>query len=212
MLDLLVAGPSGLERTVIADLIAGSDGVHLVGEMDLGGPMLEALAEQSPEVLVIVWPSSEDRPLETFRAVKDQTPATGILMLSTWTDRQAVIEMLNAGADGHVSLMVGEDEFLEAVRAVGSGGRHVCPSCRDPVVEQALEAGRAEAFPEPHDQITGREREVLELVREGLSSCEIAQHLSISPRTIEKHIQAAREKLGLADHQALLHYLLARDL
>lgn len=88
MLDLLVSGPSGLERTAIPTLISDSDEMYFVGEIDLGGPMLEALSEQSPEVLVIVWPPSEDRPLETIRAVKDQTPDTGILLLSTRIDRQ----------------------------------------------------------------------------------------------------------------------------
>lgn len=120
--------------------------------------------------------------------------------------------MLNAGGDGHVCLTVGKDDFLNAVRVVGSGGRYVCPCCRDPVVEQALEAGREETFPEPHDQITGREREVLNLIRDGLSSCEIAQHLSISPRTAEKHLHTIRRKLGLEDTRALLRYLFTYDL
>lgn len=210
MLEVLVAGPPTFERIGAARVIEETPELRIVGTADLD-ELVQSVAVQEPDVLVIVLPCFDHLPSCAIGRIKKRTSRTGILLVSPRTDRQAVIQMINAGADGHVALRADSEQFVEAIRVVGAGNRHVCPCCRDPVVEKALDARRDQCWPEPHDQLTDREREILELVRSGETSREIAERLCISARTVEKHVENAQEKLGLNGRGELLRYLLARS-
>lgn len=170
--------------------------------------MVEAVAEHRPDVLIVFVRPFADFSAGRIEQVFEQFARTSVLILSSRTDRQALIRMLNAGVDGHLSLEVGSEELLEAIRALGRGQRYVGSSSRDPVINRILQSFPDTNWPEPHDQLTDREREVLVLVREGLSAKKIGDQLYISTRTAQKHIENAKRTLGIAGHHDLVRYLM----
>jgi two-component system NarL family response regulator len=212
VIDVLLTGSAGLDRRGVAHVLEESPEIGRVWLDGLETSLADLVADRKPDIVVLYLRFASEFEPEVIRAIKARVPSARVLILSSRTDRQYVIELLNAGADGHVSLRMGPDELLEAVRVLGSGSRYVCPKCRDPSIEEALGDSSGRSWPEPLEQLSEREREVMGLLRNGHSTSAIAEELSISIRTVEKHIQHIREKLGLDDQRELLRYLLARDI
>jgi two-component system, NarL family, response regulator NreC len=126
-------------------------------------------------------------------------------------DEAYVVEALRLGASAFVLKESTSEELLEAIRNVSSGGRYLSP----PLSDRAIDAYIRRAEEQPLDEAVGltlREREVLHLAVEGLTSAEIASRLVISPRTVETHRGNLMKKLGLHSQADLVRYALQRGL
>lgn len=211
MVDVLLAGSPGLDRKGLIAVLREHPDISIDEVTDLGDSVVGKAAEYDPDVVVLYLRSFGEFDETLVQALKVEAFPVKLLVLSPRTDRQAVIRLLNAGANGHVSVRKGADEVGKAVRALASGRPYLCPSCRDPEVSRALADDSGEPWPEPHDQLTDREREVLELLRAGHSAQAIAEALHISVRTAEQHLRNARNKLGFTDQKELLRYLLSQE-
>lgn len=209
--DLVLAGSSGLDRSGIVRILRERPDVRLQGVANLGYATVTAASEHEPDVLLLYLRSFAQFEPELIRKVKKTNSRIRVLVMSTRTDRQTVIKLLNSGVDGQVSVRRGTEDLLEAIQVLRSGSRYLCPCCRDAVVREALAREAGGPWPEPHDQLTAREREILRLLCGGYSTRSIAEELHISVRTAETHLQNARQKLGLEDQRELLRYLLSRE-
>ena len=151
-----------------------------------------------PDVAVIdvrMPPTNTDDGLRAALVLRGSHPAIGLPVLSQYVEEEYAHELLGGDAQGVGYLLkdrVAEvDRFVEAVRRVGSGGSALDPG----VVSQLLGRRRAE---DPLDELTDREREVLELMAEGLSNQAVAERLVVTERAVEKHVTSIFSKLGLA--------------
>ena len=150
-------------------------------------------------------PTHTDEGLRAALAIRAAHPKVGVLVLSQHADVGLAMKLLEHGAEG-IGYMLKDrvadlDDFADAIRRVAAGG-----SALDPMIVAELLGRRREAG--PLDQITPREREVLELLAEGRSNGGIAERLGISERGVQKHITSIFEKLGLTaapdDHRRVL--------
>jgi DNA-binding NarL/FixJ family response regulator len=122
-----------------------------------------------------------------------------------------VVEALKAGALGYVLKETGPSELVNAVQQVIGGKRYLSPRLSERLIDVLLHA--AEDFThDPYETLTNREREILQMSAEGMTTAAIAKRLSISPRTAELHRSRMMDKLGLNNQTELIRYALKRGI
>ena len=207
---VVIADDAVLLREGAARLLeeAGCEVVAQAGDAD---DLLRKVRAHKPDVAVIdvrMPPGNEDDGLQAALTIRNELPDVGILMLSQYVEDRYLAQLLAQGAEGVGYLLkdrIAEVERLgEAVQRVAAGGSVLDPE----VVAQMLGRARQEG---PLDTLTGRERQVLELMAEGRTNRAIAAELFISERGIERHVTSIFTKLGLPttdqDHRRVLAVL-----
>ena len=122
-----------------------------------------------------------------------------------------VVEALKAGALGYVLKETGPSELINAVHQVIQGRRYLSPRISERLIDMLIENSQ-KSTADPYQTLTNREREILQMAAEGLSSAEIAKRLSISPRTAELHRGRMMNKLGLKNQTELIRYAFKRGI
>jgi len=207
---VVVAEDSVLLREGIVRVLenAGFDVVGQVGDAD---ELLRAVRAERPHVAVVdirMPPTHTDDGLRAAREIRDELPSTGVLVLSQYAEEGYALDLVAEGPEGVGYLLkdrIAEmDRFVESVRRVAEGG-----SALDPEVVTLL-VGRNRGD-DPLDELSAREREVLELMAEGRSNSSVAEQLEITERAVEKHVTSIFAKLKLpataANHRRVLAVL-----
>jgi DNA-binding NarL/FixJ family response regulator len=149
--------------------------------------------------------------LEVVRQVGQRSPKTLVIILSMHANEAYVLEALRNGASGYVLKKATAGELVEAVHVVISGRRYLSP----PLSEHAIQAyiqKADERIEDSYELLTDREREVLHLAAKGLASPEIANLLSISPRTVEMHRANMMHKLELRNQLDMFRYAVRKGI
>jgi DNA-binding NarL/FixJ family response regulator len=193
---VVIADDSVLLREGIASLLE-SEGFEIVGQSGTAGDLLLKVRSYSPDVAIVdirMPPTHTDEGLQAAKEIRESHPAVGVLVLSQYVEAGYALELLQGSAEGVGYLLKDRvadvKEFADAVRRVAEGG-----SALDPAVVSRL-VGRRRGE-DPLEQLTPREREVLELMAEGRSNQAIADRLVVTPRAVEKHVTSIFTKLGL---------------
>ncbi len=202
----MLADDHPIVREGLRGLLETEPGFRVIGEAADGREALELVEQLKPDVLIIdiVMPGLNG--LEVAWQVSQRLPETRIIVLSMYADEVYVLRALRNGASGYVLKDSSTADLVQAVRNVIAGQRYLSP----PLSERAIEAyvEKAKDIPDLHTVLTGREREVLHLAAEGLNNTEIAERLSISPRTVATHRTNIMRKLGLQTQTDLIRYAL----
>jgi DNA-binding NarL/FixJ family response regulator len=209
-LRVIVADDSVLLREGVTRLLEAA-GFEVVGQAADQEELMRKARAHKPDVAVIdirMPPTQTDEGLKAARAIREEMPDTGVLVLSAYVEEAYALELLGDDAAGVGYLLKDRvsdgDRFAEAVKRVAEGGSALDPE----VVSQMLGRRRTE---DPLDELTPREREVLGLMAEGRSNQAIADALVISGRAVEKHVTSIFTKLGLPpapeDHRRVLAVL-----
>jgi len=212
-LRVILADDSLLFREGLARVLEGA-GFEVVGQASNVDELDRILAQENASVVILdirMPPTQTDEGLVAAKRIRRQHPDMGVLLLSQYVESHHALELLGQSPD-HVGYLLKDrfadlNEFADAVRRVGNGG-----SALDPlVVSQLMGRKRSRDLIE---ELTDRERSVLELMAQGRSNDAIASALKISPKTLEAHIGTIYSKLGLepagGDHRrvlAVLNYL-----
>jgi DNA-binding NarL/FixJ family response regulator len=205
-----VAEDSVLLREGIVRLLSES-GLDVVAQAGDAEDLLRKAGAHRPDVVIAdirMPPDNTDDGLRAAIVIRERHPGTGVLVLSAYVEEAYALELVGDDASGIGYLLkdrVADVEgFIDAVRRVAAGG-----SALDPEVVSSL-LGRTRRV-DPLDELTGREREVLELMAEGRSNRAIAEGLVITERAVEKHVTSIFGKLGLEptaeDHRRVLAVL-----
>jgi DNA-binding NarL/FixJ family response regulator/class 3 adenylate cyclase len=212
---VVVAEDSVLLREGIARLLEDA-GFEVVGQAGTADELLLKVRSYKPDVAIVdirMPPTQTDEGLQAARLIREKHPETCVLVLSQYLEPAYALELLSESAEGVGYLLKDRvadvPEFVAAVRRVGEGGSALDPS----VVSELVGRRRRD---DPIDQLTAREREVLELMAEGLSNIAIAERLVVTERAVEKHVTSIFGKLRLgadSEHHrrvlAVLAYLRA---
>jgi DNA-binding NarL/FixJ family response regulator len=207
---VVLADDTMLLREGVA-LLLGEAGFDVVGQASNAEELVRVVGDASPDVAIVdlrMPPTHTDEGLRAALEIRAAHPAVGVLVLSQHADIGLAMKLLDAGVEG-VGYMLKDrvadlDDFSDAIRRVAAGG-----SALDPTIVSQLLAKRREAG--PLDEITAREREVLELMAEGRSNQGIADRLEISERGVQKHVTSIFDRLGIPagtdDHRRVLAVL-----
>jgi DNA-binding NarL/FixJ family response regulator len=136
------------------------------------------------------------------RGIREQSPGTAVVALTRHTDPAYVKELMAAGASGYVLKQSASSELLKAIRAAAHGGTHLDASLATRSVAGILSRGGDQSGP----LITGRERQVLQLMALGHSNKDIASALDVAVKTVEVHKSNAMRKLGLSGRIDVIRY------
>jgi DNA-binding NarL/FixJ family response regulator len=141
--------------------------------------------------------------MDAIREIKRRSPDTKILVLTVHKDEEYILETFKVGANGYILKDSTHSELAMAIKNVLSGKHYISPGISDKVLEGYLEGRKTLKIQTSWETLTHREREILKLIAEGYKNKEIADHLCISPKTVEKHRANLMEKLNLHNVQAL---------
>jgi DNA-binding NarL/FixJ family response regulator len=211
MTTIVLADDHHVVRQGLRVLLEGQPDFQLVGEAGDGLEAIQSVERLKPDVLVIDLMMPSLNGLEATRQVSQRSPHTRVVILSMHADEAYVLAALRNGAAGYVLKDSSAADLVQAVREVAAGRRYLS----SPLSERAIEAyvqKAADAALDPYEMLTNREREVLHLAAEGHTNAEIADQLSISPRTAETHRANLMHKLGLRTHTDLIRYALRRGI
>lgn len=191
---VLLADDHGLVRAGVRKILEAQREVEVVGEVGDGDGALTALAAVPTDVLVLDLTMPGTDGFEVLRRAKHRHPELKILVLTMHASREAVTRAIREGADGYLLKDSAVQDLVAAIGAVMQGGTYYSPPIQKELADLVRGGRSARA---PLEQLTDRERQVLRLVAEGLSTKEIASRLSISARTVETHRAHLMRKLGL---------------
>ena len=191
---VLLADDHNLVRAGVRKILEAHPEVEVVGEVGDGESALRALETIRPDVLVLDLTMPGTDGFAVLERAKSSHPALKILVLTMHASPEYVARAVREGADGYLLKDSAVQDLVAAIEAVMQGRAYFSP----PIQQQLGEILRTERMRRRLlDQLTEREREVLRLVAEGLSTKEIASRLAISTRTVETHRAHLMRKLGL---------------
>jgi DNA-binding NarL/FixJ family response regulator len=185
--------------------------VEIVGEASSVADAVQLIKVEDPDVVLLDVHLGDGSGDSVIVQVSPERPGVKFLALSVSDAPEDVIAVIRAGARGYVTKAISGDELTEAVRRVAEGDAVFSPRLAGFVLD-AFRTGEATAVDSELDQLTAREREVLQLIARGYRYKEIGVRLHLSPRTVESHVSAVLRKLQLSSRHELTRWAAERRL
>ncbi|NMF97188.1 response regulator transcription factor [Aromatoleum toluolicum] len=177
--------------------------IDVIGVAGTGDELLALVADKPVDIACVDIGMPAMNGIETTRRLLTLRPNIKVIGLSAFSDRQFVLDLLNAGARGYVTKAEAGEELLRAIHTVQLGKTYLCPDVAATVTNALLDnTPRDTSVP----RITARERQVLQLIAEGHTSGRIADRLHLAPSTVEVHRRNIMRKLDLHSVAELTKY------
>lgn len=194
---VVLADDHAILRDSLSQWLALQPDILVVGEADDGREAVALAEELRPDVCVMDVSMPGLSGIEATRRLAQGCSKVHIIAVTQHSDPDTVAAMLEAGAMGYVVKSDGVDELLRAVRVVAGGRRYLSPSLSDYLAEPFLQHHRCRGSLGEAAELTSREREVVQMIAEGLSTRQIAEVLDRSIRTVEAHRHNIMSKLEI---------------
>ena len=210
MIRILLADDHTVLRESLAAVLRTSNDCVVIGEASDGIEAIERAMALRPDVAVVDISMPRLSGIEVTRRIVTQLPRTRVLVLTMHEEEEYVLHMVRAGAAGYLVKRAATSELLAAVRTIAAGGVHFGAHAAKAL---AMQLQHPEALSEdPYGALSPREREVMHLVVEGLSTKEIARKLGITVKTAENHRCRILDKLDVRNSTELVRYAMRKHL
>jgi two-component system, NarL family, response regulator NreC len=214
-IKVVIADDHVILRQGIQVFIQADPDLEIVGEANDGKEALNLVNALKPDVLVLDLMMPEMNGLEVIQELKRIESGTKIVVLSMHGKEAYVLEALRNGAMAYVLKESSSHELIAAIKAAAQGHYYLCPPFQEMAIASYIRKTR-ESHIDLYDTLTPREREILKLTAQGMTSNEIGTRLNISPRTAEVHRFNMMHKLNLNSHAevalfAIQHKILETD-
>ncbi|MHB1375421.1 MAG: response regulator [Thauera sp.] len=208
-LRIVLADDHQMFRHALRALLAREPGLEVVAEASSGDEVLAITAAQPVDLVCmdIAMPGMDG--IEATRRLLARHPEVRVIGLSAFADRQFVIDLLDAGARGYITKAEAGDELLRAIHTVREGRTYLCPDVAATVANALLDRDSLYAAA---PRLTARERQVLQLIAEGLTSAQIGDRLHIAASTVEVHRRNLMRKLDLHNVAELTRYAITQGI
>jgi two-component system response regulator NreC len=193
----LLVEDHALVRAGLRALLAGAEGLEVIGEAADGRQAVELAGTLKPDLILMDVAMADLNGIEAARQIRQTSPDVKLLMVSMHGSRQYIFESLKAGVNGYVLKEAAFTELLTAIGEVMNGGTYLSPKLSEVVMEDYVRRAQGHEAASELEKLSAREREVLQLIAEGKSSTEIAKVLQISARTVDTHRHNIMEKLEI---------------
>lgn len=202
-ISVFLADDHRVLRDGLRILLESQPDIRVVGEAENGNKAIENVLATKPDVAVIDITMPELNGIEAAQVIHEACPDIGIVILSIHSDLEHIFRALQAGAQGYILKESAGAEVISAVRSVHLGRRYLSPTIRDTLMEAYMHNRQMQS---PIDQLSMREREVLQLTVEGHSSATIAEKLHLSPKTVETYRSRLMGKIRVRDLTELVRF------
>jgi two-component system response regulator NreC len=211
-ITLLLADDHPVVRRGLRAMLEAEPDMVVVGEANDGAEAVELVAALQPQIVVMDISMPQMDGLEATRRIRASGAPTQVLILTVHAQERYLFPVLKAGGAGYVLKSTIDTELVGAIRTVAAGGAFLYPSAAKLVLEDYLAHLRGGPDQDAFDQLSEREREVLKLIALGHTAAEVADQLSLSPKSVETYRTRVMQKLDLHSRAALVRYALNRGL
>jgi two-component system NarL family response regulator len=205
---ILLVDDHELMREGLRSILERESDLQVVGEADDGRQAVELAGSLSPDIVVMDVAMKDMNGIEATRQIRAMCPGTQVIALSSHSDARYVSSILDAGACGYVLKANAYDDLRRAIAAAVRGKSYLCPD----VTASVVGASHPGSEHPSADALSPREREVLQLLAEGLSSPEIGKKLFIATTTVETHRRNIVRKLNIHSVADLTKYAIREGL
>ncbi|MGS2764860.1 response regulator [Sinomicrobium sp. M5D2P9] len=200
MIQVYITDDHPIVQEGLKNLLATRDEISLKGVFQNGKDTVDALAKAEPDVLLLDINLPDISGIELSKQIRDAYPELKIIVLSVHNEKAVISSVLQNGVNGYVLKNSIGDEIIQAIHKVIDGELYMCRQTKE-IYENQDNNG-----PDFIPKITRREKEILQLVTEGLTSSQIAEKLFISPYTVETHRKNLMEKFDVSNMTAIIKY------
>jgi DNA-binding NarL/FixJ family response regulator len=210
MIIVAIVDDNRLVREALAAMLDRLPDMHAVA---VGTADPSFLDDVKPDVLLLDVGLRDDDSLRVATALTRHAPAARIIVMDLLPINDDIVQFVNAGVSGFVLKDATFDEFVATIRTVAAGGKVLPPRMTESLFSQIVSAAEAQSHEQVLEDVkmTRREREVIELIGEGLSNKEIAQRLNIATHTVKSHVRNVMEKLALHTRLQIAAYVRRGD-
>lgn len=209
---IVIAEDHTILREGLRALLSADPQFDVVGEAGDGRAAIRCCDELAPDLVLMDLSMPRMHGFDAIKEIKRQSPEIKIIVLTVHKTDEYILATLQAGADGYVLKDATQSELVMAIRNVLMGKRYLSPGISDKVIEGYLEGKETIKTSSAWDTLTRREREILKLIAEGYKNKEVADHLCISLKTVEKHRANLMKKLDLHNAAELTAFAMEKGL
>jgi two-component system response regulator NreC len=209
---ILIADDHTILRAGIRSLLDMVPEFQVVGEVDNGKDAIHQAGQLKPDVLLSDLSMPKTNGTEAIQRINSRYPGIKILVLTVHKTEEYVHAALKAGANGYILKDDSSDELINAINNIMAGKTYLSPAICNDVVMGYLADPDKEKISSSLDLLTTREREVMKLIAEGYRNKDVAEYLSISLKTVEKHRSNMMKKLDLHSASSITSYAIKRGL
>ncbi len=208
MIEVILCDDHALIRRGIRDTLADASDIRCVGEAGDYGELRSLMRTKSCDVLVLDINLPGRSGLDVLHALKDEGSPVKVLVVSMYPEDQYAIRALRAGAFGYVNKGGDPQLIVQAVRTVAQGRKYVTPD----IAQMLVESLTTPAVESPHQKLSDRELQTLVKIASGKRLSDIAEELTLSPKTVSVYRARVLEKLGLTNNSELTVYAIRNGL
>jgi DNA-binding NarL/FixJ family response regulator len=201
---ILIADDHPVVRAGLEGMLSKQPDLEVVGEAENGREAVELVDRLSPDVVLMDLRMPEMEGVAAIEEIAARHPGTRVLVLTTYDSDADILRAVEAGATGYLLKDAPREELYEAVRTIAAGRPHLAPMVTQSLMRRVREPKR--------ENLSSREIEVLNLVREGLNNREIGRSLHVSEATVKTHLIHIYDKLGASDRASAVSTALERGI
>jgi two-component system response regulator NreC len=219
-IKLMLVDDHDVIRTGLRSFLETQPGFQVIAEANNGRQALEKAREIQPDIVLMDITMPDMDGMEATLQLKKLYPDCQILVLTVHADKQYFMKMLSVGASGYLTKQAAADELVAAIQAVAAGHVYLQPALARWLLEDYQQLAKTVTLPtheeDKHavtlDILSERERQVLELVGEGLNNHDIGKNLALSPKTIARHRERIMKKLNFHSRTELVKFAIRTGL
>ncbi len=206
-MKVLIVDDHEVVRTGLRTLLGAHEDIEITGEAETAAAAVKSAMDTRPDTVLMDVRLPDGSGIEACRRIRSAAPEVRVLMLTSYSDEEAIFAAVMAGASGYLLKQVDADQLYEAILAVGRGESLLDPHLSKAVVDRIHEI--CEGAPvRGLDSLTEREKEILELIAEGLTNKEIAERVFLSQKTVRNYVSSIFQKIHVSHRtQAAIYYL-----
>jgi DNA-binding NarL/FixJ family response regulator len=208
VIRIVIADDHSIVREGLKRIVSSIEGMEVIGEAGNGTEVMQRVRELAFDVLVLDLSMPGRSGMELIKLVRSEKPQLRILVLSMHQELQYAVRAIKNGASGYLTKESAPDQLEQAIRKVASGGAFISAEVAEQLALGAMPGSQAV----PHESLSNREFEVLQMLVAGVSLTDIGTKLNLSVKTVSTHKTNLMQKMGLQNQNELIRYAIKHGL